>query len=102
MFSLGKRQSIRPNMAITKEHSHLQLETTYSTEKNEKPGAVSHNQPVEEWSQKSARKNLNLRIRDVHVFIKKLTSAATILVESRLFRKKHIALSEGKVGHFEV
>ena len=34
-------------MPFTKEHSYLQLETTYSTEKNEKPGAVSHK--ISQW-----------------------------------------------------
>ena len=48
MFFLEKSQSIRPNMAVTEEHSHLQSETTYSTEKkNEKPGAVSHK--ISQW-----------------------------------------------------
>ena len=43
MFFLEKRHSFRPTRAVTNlKHLHLQLETAYSTEKIEKPGAVSH------------------------------------------------------------
>ena len=89
MFFLEKRQSIRPNMPVTKEHSHLQLETTYSTEKKMRNQEPFHIRSASGGNfKKMARQNLIMRIRDIDVN-KKVISAATNLGESRLFRRTY-------------